>query len=95
MTMHDALRATGRPIFYSVNPGDRSGCPPTGDRTTATCGGYDWLTTANVWRIGFDINASWSFVTGLIDQDSKPRRYAGPGHWNDPGSDVINCVRAS
>ena len=26
--MRDALKATGRPIFYSINPGDGSGCPP-------------------------------------------------------------------
>ena len=26
--MREALRATGRPICYSINPGDGSGCPP-------------------------------------------------------------------
>lgn len=81
-TMRDALRATGRPIFYSINPGDGSGCPPTGP-TTSTCG-LDLPAVANMWRIGFDINASWSSITGLVDQDAPLSPYAGPGHWNDP-----------
>lgn len=80
--MRDALRATGRPIVYSINPGNGSGCPPTG-ATTSTCG-LDLPATANLWRIAFDINASWSSITGLIDADAPLSAYAGPGHWNDP-----------
>jgi alpha-galactosidase len=80
--MRDALRATGRPIVYSINPGNGTGCPPTG-AVTSTCG-LDLPQTANLWRIGFDINASWSSITGLIDQDAPLSPYAGPGHWNDP-----------
>jgi alpha-galactosidase len=80
--MRDALRASGRPIVYSINPGNGSGCPPTGP-TTSVCG-LDLPATANLWRIGFDINASWSSITGLIDQDAPLSAYAGPGHWNDP-----------
>jgi alpha-galactosidase len=75
--MRDALRATGRPIFYSINPGDGSGCVP------GKCS-IDLPATANMWRIGFDINASWSSMTGLIDQNEPLSQYAGPGHWNDP-----------
>jgi alpha-galactosidase len=75
--MRDALRATGRPIFYSINPGDGTGCPPN------TCS-INLVQIANMWRIGFDINASWSSITGLIDQDQNLYSYAGPGHWNDP-----------
>ena len=80
--MRDALRATGRAIVYSINPGNGSGCPPTG-ATTSTCG-LDLPATANLWRIAFDINASWSSITGLIDADGPLSPYAGPGHWNDP-----------
>jgi alpha-galactosidase len=80
--MRDALRATGRPIVYSINPGNGSACPPTGP-TTSTCG-LDLPSIANLWRIGFDINASWSSITGLIDQDAPLAPYASPGHWNDP-----------
>jgi alpha-galactosidase len=75
--MRDALRATGRPIFYSINPGDSSGCPPN------SCS-INLPSIANMWRIGFDINASWSSVIGLVDQDASLFSYAGPGHWNDP-----------
>ncbi len=75
--MRDALRATGRPIFYSINPGDGTGCVP------GKCA-IDLPTTANMWRIGFDINASWSSVVSLIDQNAPLSQYAGPGHWNDP-----------
>ncbi len=76
-TMRDALKAAGRPIFYSINPGDGTGCPPN------TCS-INLLTIANMWRIGFDINASWSSMIGLVDQDANLFSYAGPGHWNDP-----------
>jgi alpha-galactosidase len=80
--MRDALRATGAPIVYSINPGNGSGCPPTG-ATTSTCG-LNLPITANLWRIAFDINASWSSIAGLIDSDAPLSPYAGPGHWNDP-----------
>ena len=76
--MHDALVASGRDIFYSINPvyGSGSCVPPN-------CTG-DELKVCNLWRIGFDINASWSSFTGLIDTDRPLAQYAGPGHWNDP-----------
>jgi alpha-galactosidase len=78
-TMRDALRATGRAIFYSINPGNGADdvCPPN------TCT-LNLVSIANMWRIGFDINASWASVTSLIDQDAPLYSYAGPGHWNDP-----------
>jgi alpha-galactosidase len=75
--MRDALRASGRQIFYSINPGDGTGCVP------GKCA-IDLPTTANMWRIGFDINASWSSMVSLIDQNAPLSQYAGPGHWNDP-----------
>jgi len=77
-TMHDALVATGRPIFYSINPvyGSGSCVPPN-------CS-VDELKVCNMWRIGFDITNTWSSFTGLIDTDKPLAQYAGPGHWNDP-----------
>jgi alpha-galactosidase len=75
--MRDALRNTGRPIFYSINPGDGTGCVP------GQCS-IDLPKIANMWRIGFDINASWSSMVSLIDQNAPLSQYAGPGHWNDP-----------
>jgi alpha-galactosidase len=76
-TMASALKAAGRPIFYSINPGDGSGCPP------GNCS-IDASKIANMWRIGFDINGSWSSMIGLVDLDKNLYQYAGPGHWNDP-----------
>lgn len=77
--MKDALIATGRPIFYSVNPasGTNAQCVPP------TCS-IDLVNIANMWRIGFDITNTWASFTGLIDQDKPLAPYAGPGHWNDP-----------
>jgi alpha-galactosidase len=77
-TMHNALVATNKPIFYSINPvyGQGSCVPPN-------CS-VDELKVCNMWRIGFDINASWGSFTGLIDIDKPLAQYAGPGHWNDP-----------
>jgi alpha-galactosidase len=75
--MESALKATGRPIFYSINPGDGTGCPPN------TCS-IKLPAIANMWRIGFDINATWSSMIGLVDQDQNLYSYAAPGHWNDP-----------
>jgi alpha-galactosidase len=75
--MRDALKATGRSIFYSINPGDGSGCVP------GKCS-LDLPKIANMWRIGFDINASWSSMIGLADQNEPLYSYAGPGHFNDP-----------
>jgi alpha-galactosidase len=77
--MKDALVATGRPIFYSVNPasGTNAQCVPP------TCS-IDLVNIANMWRIGFDITNTWASFTGLIDQDKPLAPYAAPGHWNDP-----------
>ncbi|HET7540856.1 MAG TPA: glycoside hydrolase family 27 protein [Polyangiaceae bacterium] len=76
--MRDALKATGRPIFYSINPGDQGPfCTPT------NCS-LNLPMTANMWRIGFDISAKWSEVIRLIDANKEQYGGAGPGHWNDP-----------
>jgi alpha-galactosidase len=80
--MRDALRATGRPIVYSINPYDGTICTPTGAHTS-TCG-LDLPGIANMWRIGTDIKATWADITRLIDQDAPLAAYAGPGQWNDP-----------
>jgi len=76
--MGTALKATGRPIFYSINPvyGGGSCVPPN-------CS-VDELKICNMWRIEFDITNTWKSVTGLIDFDKPLYPYAGPGHWNDP-----------
>ena len=80
--MRDALRATGRPIVYSINPYNGNTCDPTGAHTS-TCG-LDLLSIANMWRIGADIKATWGDITRIIDIDASLAPYAGAGHWNDP-----------
>jgi alpha-galactosidase len=77
-TMRDALKATGRPIFYSINPADQGPyCVPS------NCS-INLVSIANMWRIEFDISATWADVTRLIDKDKPEYAGAGPGHWNDP-----------
>jgi alpha-galactosidase len=75
-TMRDALRATGRPIVYSVNPGDGSGYPQNTP-------GWDPISIANMWRFAPDISASYGSVTSILDLDAPFFGLAGPGHWND------------
>jgi alpha-galactosidase len=76
--MGAALRAGPRPIVYSINPGNGQNDldPPKP--------GWDMKGVANVWRIGFDINASWGAVVRLIDENSGLYDYASPGAFNDP-----------
>ncbi len=79
-TMSDALRATGRPIVFSI----------------CNWGWYDpWLWGAksggNLWRTTQDIRDGWSghrggslSVLDILDLQVGLAAYAGPGHWNDP-----------
>ena len=85
--MGDALKAAGRPIFYSINPvyGSGSCIAPSVCDVACPCD-VDCPKLSNLWRIAFDINASWTSFTGIIDVNTKLSlaQYAGPGHWNDP-----------
>ena len=76
--MRDALKKTGRPIFYSINPGDQ------GPYCTPTSCSIDLVHIANMWRIEFDISANWASVIRLIDKNKPEYVGAGPGHFNDP-----------
>jgi alpha-galactosidase len=79
-TMSDALRATGRPIVFSI----------------CNWGLYQpWLWGAqaggNLWRTTQDIWDHWSGTRGfslgvldILDRQVGLAAYAGPGHWNDP-----------
>jgi len=78
-TMRDALKAAGRPIFLSINPGDQGPyC------TVSLKCSIDLPKIANMWRIEFDISANWDSVIRLIDKNKPEYVGAGPGHWNDP-----------
>jgi alpha-galactosidase len=85
-TMSEALRASGRPIVFSL-------CE------WGTHKPWLWGAEigANLWRTTGDIQDRWSGqkkwsngtccsngVTDIIDQEAPLNSYAGPGHWNDP-----------
>jgi alpha-galactosidase len=71
--MSDALKATGRPIVYSI-------C----EHTEA---GQSWLwgaTQSNLWRTTTDIRPNYASMLTNFTKNSVLAAYAGPGHWNDP-----------
>ncbi|HEX8868117.1 MAG TPA: ricin-type beta-trefoil lectin domain protein [Lentzea sp.] len=87
--MRDALRATGRPIVYSINP--NSFHPITGDR-------YNWGEVADLWRTTEDLLDIWqngnvnSYPMGVgnvVDVTAPLAVQSGPGHWNDPDMLVV------
>ncbi|PKW06167.1 alpha-galactosidase [Streptomyces sp. 1222.5] len=71
-TMRDALRATGRPIVYSICEwGENKPWEWAGD-------------VGQLWRTTGDISDSWSSMLSIVKQNLPLAPYAGPGHWNDP-----------
>jgi len=71
--MSDALKATGRPIVYSI-------CEHTAVGTT-------WLwgaTQGNLWRTTSDIRPNYASMLTNFTKNAALAVYAGPGHWNDP-----------
>jgi alpha-galactosidase len=82
--MRDALRATGRPIVYSIN--SNSAHSNTGPS-------YNWSQVADMWRTTEDITDKWTSgcradcfmgVTEILDVQAPLHSWAGPQHWNDP-----------
>ena len=71
--MGKALKATGRPIFYSL-------CQYGWDSV------WEWAPGlgGNSWRTTGDIEARWQSVYDILEQQKGLETYAGPGHWNDP-----------
>ena len=71
--MSEALRATGRPIVYSLCEYGQ---------------GKPWLwgrsAGANLWRTTSDIMDSWFSVRLILLVQAPITRYAAPGSWNDP-----------
>lgn len=82
-TMASALRQAARPVVFSI-------CE-WGTAQPWTWGpsvGHLWRTTGDITNC-FDCQKStgaWSplSVMAILDQQKPLRRYAGPGHWNDP-----------
>jgi len=83
MTMRDALYTAGRPMVFSI-------CE------WGTSRPWEWgKGVGNLWRTTGDISANFEknidhgtwiqlSVLSILDQQDSLRKYAGPGHWNDP-----------
>jgi alpha-galactosidase len=77
--MGQALRATGRPILFSICEWGRHKPWEWGARV----GGHMWRTTG-------DINDSWESILSIgFEQQVGLEAYAGPGRWNDPDMLVV------
>ncbi len=71
-TMRDALKATGRPIVFSMCEWGES--KP-----------WTWARgVGHLWRTTGDISDNWRSFTRLLDMQVGLEKYAGPGGWNDP-----------
>jgi alpha-galactosidase len=72
VTMRDALRATGRPIVFSMCEWGRN--KP-----------WEWARgVGHLWRTTGDIRDTWDSFVRLLDLQAGLEKYAGPGGWNDP-----------
>jgi alpha-galactosidase len=72
--MGDALKATGRPIVFSLCQYGQQNVWEWG----ASVGG-------NLWRTTGDIEDNWKSMSTIgFDKQATNGKYAGPGHWNDP-----------
>ncbi|HLP15593.1 MAG TPA: glycoside hydrolase family 27 protein [Bacteroidota bacterium] len=82
-TMRDALHAAGRPVVFSL-------CE-WGDTKPWEWGkdvGHLWRTTGDIanlfdGEVKHDTWSSWG-VMKIVEMRKDIRKYAGPGHWNDP-----------
>ena len=71
--MDKALKATGRPIVYSL-------CQYGWDAV------WEWGPSVGgkAWRTTGDIQPNWNSIYTILNQQAGLAKYAGPGHWNDP-----------
>ncbi|MGO1056822.1 NPCBM/NEW2 domain-containing protein [Crossiella sp. CA198] len=70
--MRDALKATGRPIVFSI-------CEWGQNKP------WEWAKdVGHLWRTTGDINDTWAKTVDLLKRNMVLADYAGPGHWNDP-----------
>jgi alpha-galactosidase len=83
MTMRDALYSAGRPVVFSLCEwGDNKPWDWAKDI------GHLWRTTGDIYHC-FDCeknHGTWSSwgVLRILDMQDGLRKFAGPGHWNDP-----------
>ncbi|MGH3637131.1 MAG: NEW3 domain-containing protein, partial [Mycobacterium sp.] len=68
-----ALKATGRPIVFSICEWNPALQP------------WTWAPAiSNLWRSNNDYGDTWDRILANLDQEAPLAQYAGPGHWNDP-----------
>jgi alpha-galactosidase len=79
-TMSDALKASGRPIVFSICEWGTNKPWEWGKGI-----GHLWRTTDDI-RDGFDMSVNWGGlgVLQILDKQVGLEEFAGPGHWNDP-----------
>lgn len=81
--MRDALRAAGRPILLSMCEWGQSKPWLWAAET-----GHMWRTTGDIFNCFdcIDKHPGWQAlgVMQILDLQEGLRKYAGPGHWNDP-----------
>lgn len=71
-TMRDALKATGRPIVYSICEWGQNNP-------------WEWAAdVGHLWRTTGDISDNWGSMLGILKKNLPLAPDAGPGHWNDP-----------
>lgn len=87
--MRDALRASGRPIFFSM-------CEWGSNKPWLWASeiGHSWRTTGDIGMSfdssirHYDENGKYVWtelcVLDILEKNEPLRKYAGPGHWNDP-----------
>lgn len=73
--MGEALRATGKPIFYSLCEWGEN---------KAWLWGTDPAIGASSWRTTGDISDNYASMLKIFKENVVLDAYAGPGHWNDP-----------
>jgi alpha-galactosidase len=75
-----ALRATGRPMLFSICEWNPSLQP------------WAWAPAiGNMWRTNRDYSDKWAAILANLDQEAPLAPYAGAGHWNDP--DILQVGR--
>ncbi len=81
--MRDALRAAGRPIYFSMCEWGSSNPWEWAAET-----GHSWRTTGDIFNCFDCVDQHPGFaaygVLQILDMQEGLRKYAGPGHWNDP-----------
>jgi alpha-galactosidase len=83
LTMRDALYAAGRPLIFSLCEWGSNKPWNWGAKI-----GHLWRTTGDIthcWDCE-DNHGTWSSwgILRILDMQDGLRKYAGPGHWNDP-----------